>query len=691
MRGRARVVLGDAVGATAVATTVFLLLLLSGGIWAHVGGSDLHGMFVPRYYAAARAVLREHRLPLWNPWELCGAPLLGSGQAAALYPPVLVIFSTLSSWSALQALYAFHVLVLAWGMLAYLRRHAVGRVAATLGAVIAVAGVVTIPGGTGVDHPSFLGSVAWVPFMLVAWERAVADGASPWLGALALAIAMQWLAGYPEFAMDTPVLLALVAVLTPAGTLARRLGMLAAGLALGSALAAVQILPLGEAVAQSTRAGGAAFESLRQGLAWTSIRGLLGAMHVAGVAAGALLVGVALGSRRRVVLGWVLAVVWATFALQPPFNWLYHLPPYTGVRFPLAWSALAPLFLGFLVAVGASTGARRRERTSTPGRPIVVALALLTAASAARAVALAPRMFDEGRVHVDVPDPGARARRARSIERGLEHGGPRFIAGLDVRLGTPLRSRLRSAGGYEPAMPPRRIGRLLDEAGIGTVGRPRWWLINQHPRLVDRLGVGTLVLPAAFAAVPRRRGFATMATLANGDVVLAKPGLPRARIVHAVARAASADDALRLVLDPRVAAQSTVVLEGATAPAVVPPPRGSTERLRVEHDEPEHLAFAVELASDGLVALTDTWAPGWLAEVDGAPAEVLRADYAFRAVAVPAGKHRLVLRYRPRSIVVGGLVTFAAAGLVLLLLLPPLPAPVARSSRAAGRRSESRS
>jgi uncharacterized membrane protein YfhO len=58
--------------------------------------------------------------------------------------------------------------------------------------------------------------------------------------------------------------------------------------------------------------------------------------------------------------------------------------------------------------------------------------------------------------------------------------------------------------------------------------------------------------------------------------------------------------------------------------------------------------------------------PGWVAEVDGREAKVVRADYALRAVAIPAGPHHVVLRYRPMSFVIGAAlstvawITFAA-------------------------------
>ncbi|GEJ58603.1 YfhO family protein [Anaeromyxobacter diazotrophicus] len=61
----------------------------------------------------------------------------------------------------------------------------------------------------------------------------------------------------------------------------------------------------------------------------------------------------------------------------------------------------------------------------------------------------------------------------------------------------------------------------------------------------------------------------------------------------------------------------------------------------------------------GLAVVLDPWFPGWTATVDGAPAPLARADYAFMAVPVPAGEHVVRLAYRPtqlgRGVAVGAL------------------------------------
>jgi hypothetical protein len=92
----------------------------------------------------------------------------------------------------------------------------------------------------------------------------------------------------------------------------------------------------------------------------------------------------------------------------------------------------------------------------------------------------------------------------------------------------------------------------------------------------------------------------------------------------------------------------------AEDPGRLPPAEGKSWSVaRFVKDEPEEAEISVTSSRPSFLVLTRSWDPGWTARVDDLPARVLRTDLAFMGVVVPAGDHRIVLRYRPRAFVLG--------------------------------------
>ena len=69
----------------------------------------------------------------------------------------------------------------------------------------------------------------------------------------------------------------------------------------------------------------------------------------------------------------------------------------------------------------------------------------------------------------------------------------------------------------------------------------------------------------------------------------------------------------------------------------------------IESSRSGRIEVVATSTSGGLLVLHDTYYPGWLAEVDGQPAAILRARVLFRGVEVPAGTHRVTFRFAPLS------------------------------------------
>jgi uncharacterized membrane protein YfhO len=65
---------------------------------------------------------------------------------------------------------------------------------------------------------------------------------------------------------------------------------------------------------------------------------------------------------------------------------------------------------------------------------------------------------------------------------------------------------------------------------------------------------------------------------------------------------------------------------------------------------PGRVEIEADSESGGILVLHDTYYPGWVAEIDGHKAPILRADVLFRGVEMPPGRHHLTFRFAPFSV-----------------------------------------
>ncbi len=153
--------------------------------------------------------------------------------------------------------------------------------------------------------------------------------------------------------------------------------------------------------------------------------------------------------------------------------------------------------------------------------------------------------------------------------------------------------------------------------------------------------------------------------------------LPRVFLVHASRVESNREDISIVMWRQDIDVRHTVVLESGEPVesdllgTAEPRPDGasSNEFARVTRYTPNAVDIRVRADAPGWLVLTDAFYPGWEATIDGRAAEVLPANYAFRAVRVEAGEQTVSMQFRPGSWVVGRLVSIVAvlgAGLGLV-------------------------
>jgi hypothetical protein len=146
--------------------------------------------------------------------------------------------------------------------------------------------------------------------------------------------------------------------------------------------------------------------------------------------------------------------------------------------------------------------------------------------------------------------------------------------------------------------------------------------------------------------------------------------LPRAYAVAGV-RVADGIHGLMALIDPAFDPRREIVLpEGRSAAA----PEGFRGQARVVRESADRVQLDAELSTGGYVVLVDGHDPGWRARVDGRPAALLRANVAFRAVAVPAGRHTVEMVYRPTAALAG----LVVSGITLVALVAAFATPAVR-------------
>lgn len=81
---------------------------------------------------------------------------------------------------------------------------------------------------------------------------------------------------------------------------------------------------------------------------------------------------------------------------------------------------------------------------------------------------------------------------------------------------------------------------------------------------------------------------------------------------------------------------------------------------------PNNIEITVETEKPGMLFLSDSDYPGWKAYVNDTETKIYRADYAFRAISLPAGKHKVRFVYIPMSFYIGCFLSFFALLSIIL-------------------------
>jgi hypothetical protein len=654
-------------------------------------------------------------LPFWTSRLGGGRPLVAN-TTYALFHPANLLYLIFPFDRAFNLFIALHVILAGVGMLFLARRVGFHFEAAYVAAIAYMMGGYVM--SCTAQYP-MIAPVAWAPIVLAIGLTAARKPSPRLIALLAFVIAIQLVGGQPEAAMMT----ILIGVAWSFATLGRRqylrcFGAWTAAALWACALAFPQLLPAYLNIRQSVRGLGLTPETilywsfhpgrmvefvaypaaswLWQGAPNNSLidggRPLFNSLYMGLAVIVLAIVGmVTMFSRRkaRARYGDIPTVAFAvTAAVGVVLAFGRYVPGVEG----LIESAGAFVLVRYpvkLAATGMESVARKVGGLYVAVIIGVVVLDLFFAHRQMTPVATVPPH------RLEAPLIGALEEASRN--QGVDPGqwriyhhrlprsgwGPRLAAGevvdADVFFAWQQRMLMPRTGpinGVQHAFEPSieildsreyfAFAVAMHQVDLGSLARTLGdtgvlWMVSPQPDLEARssgelVGVAELGanigVPSGSAWLYRIRTFSPRVRLTDRYRVDSE-----ATSDTVVGRATDDDSPLPVILsrNPGIVAKGHGALEGS---------------VRILLDNDRRLDLEVSCDRPCLLFVADLFAPGWTARVDGHDVELLRANVAFRAVPLMAGRHRVEMSYRPPGLYPGVAIAMVA-GLGLGLCVWP--------------------
>ena len=211
---------------------------------------------------------------------------------------------------------------------------------------------------------------------------------------------------------------------------------------------------------------------------------------------------------------------------------------------------------------------------------------------------------------------------------------------------TNLLEGISSANNFDPLVP-GRFQRWMEGLEISSPG--------QADALLNLMGVGVVMK-------------------LDSESVLGVKSLPREegqrlRFFDCAVQVMGGEEAWQEVSSGSLDLEQVLVLENDAGVVSSCTSEANSPRIETLLETSSQLVASVQTERPGWLMVSDVWYPGWRADVDDRATPVLRADYLFRAVAVPAGEHRVTFSYQPASFRWGSVISLLAmTGLLIASL-----------------------
>ena len=317
-----------------------------------------------------------------------------------------------------------------------------------------------------------------------------------------------------------------------------------------------------------------------------------------------------------------LAIASGASFLMLALIWLFE-----GARLSRAWPRAAMIALAALMTLDLGVGNRPNESTGLPPQDYDI----LRAGTDNETIRLLKDKLAEG---------AREGRRDRVELAGLGFHWPNagLVHGMDNLLGyNPIRLKLfvAATGALDHvALPEQRVFAPFFPSYKSVAA--------------DLFGLRYLALGAPAETIDKALApgdLRLIARTADGYIYENPRALPRAFVAE-TAMAADFGELLKTGTWPAFDPLNTVLLEQTRRAPGAPTGDGPARATIIDYGN-ARVRISVDAPRGGWLVLNDIWQDGWIATLDGAETDILRANGVFRAVALPPGRREAVFEFRP--------------------------------------------
>lgn len=685
-----------------------------------ISGSDLNHQNYPLKFFLSES-LKAGRLPLWCPYLHCGFPVFAEGQVGALYPANLLFFFLLRPEYAFNWATILNYFLAGLFMFIYIRTINLSHGAALLAAAaFAFSGFFV----THLKHLNLINAAVWLPLLLALIENYFSRNKLFYLVLAGMVLALQVFAGHPQLTFIAWFGLALyygfrLLNIDKGRTLSAITAFLLAVL-IGLSLSAVQWMPTLELVVNSFRGGGTGYKFATQfsyhpmnlftfllpnlfgnpangtylvdvnkmGIFWENCA-YLGVIPLI-LAILAIVVTLNREQKNRYVMFFAGLLAFSLLLAMgrfTPFYYLFYaiLPPLRYFRVPARFVFLALFSLAVLSAFGLDLAAQRvksgKKRWATVAALVSLTVIDLFAFGMSynpvyelkkwfappQTAAFLQRQTGIFRVCSLRPDLSwVMAYRAADGWRG--DLTPYYNQRESLHPNTNLQYHLYEVGGSF-GLWPERMAKIYSFPLLGNTlpAKGQQFFHRNFMKIVGMQNVKYIV--SMVDLVGRRLTLKFKTSSPRGlpafKVYENHLCLPRVFVVPGAKIIKSEHEALEEILSDGFDPKKYVILEKKVEWGSPGLTRYSASILKYSATE-----AVIQTESDGNAFLffSDSYYPGWRAYVDGEQTEILRANYAFRSVKIPAGTHLVRFAYEPLALRLGAMISlFALAACAVIL------------------------